>query len=153
MFYNKKIFKRCFNYKKRYWYLNLKHIPLYFKLMHFLIKNGYDEYATWETFDWFIDTMREILLNYRTNSNGIPILLDNYPMGSHEYTEEEQKIIEKNNTLWYSTLDRMIELLNLMDERNLKNEDYDWKQTQEKKEEAKNEFFKLFSKYFYNLWD
>lgn len=152
MFYNKKIFKRCFNYNKRYWYLNLKQIPLYFQLMHFLIKKGYDEYANWETFDWFIDTMREILLNYRTNSEGMPILLDNYPVGSGD-TEEEQKIIKQNEDLWYNTLDKMIELLNLMDENNPVYDNCDWKKTHESMEKAKDEFFKLFSKYFYNLWD
>lgn len=153
MFYNKAIFKRCFNYRKRYWYLNLKQIPLYFKLMHHLIKHGYDEYAKWETFNWFINTMKEILLNYKNNKQGIPILVENYPMWHDENDEEAEKIIKKNEELWNNTLNRMIELLELMDECNPKYENYNYGKRWEEMNNAKDEFFKLFAKYFYNLWD
>lgn len=40
MFYNKDIFKRCFNYRPKYWYKNIAKIPLYFRLMRYLIKHG-----------------------------------------------------------------------------------------------------------------
>lgn len=137
MFYNKKIFKRCFCYRGRYWYKNIKHIPLYFKLMHHLVKYGYDEYATWETFDWFIDTMKSILTSYRENHCGYPC----------DLSEEG----------WDKIIDHMIELLDLMDECNSKYdaEEYekDWKKRYDEMYAAKDEFFKLFSEYFYNLWD
>lgn len=137
MFYNKKIFKRCFCYRGRYWYKNIKHIPLYFKLMHHLVKYGYDEYATWETFNWFIDTMKPILTSYRNNHCGFP----------WDLSEEE----------WDKIIDRMIELLDLMDECNPKYESEEYvlgcnKQYKEM-EEAKDEFFQLFAKHFYSLWD
>lgn len=153
LFYNEKIFKRCFNYKGKYWYKNIKYIPLYFKLMHHLIKYGYDEYATWETFRWFIDTMQSILLHYR-NHAGVPIVVDNYPWG--EETEEDKKIIKQNEEKWYSIVDRMLELLDLMDENNPKydaDEYDDYMKMDNEMGAAKNEFFELFSKYFYNLWD
>ena len=51
IFYNKQIFDSCFAYRRKYWYKNIGRIPRYFKLMHHLIKYGYDEYATWEIFD------------------------------------------------------------------------------------------------------
>lgn len=135
--YNKKIFQRCFHYRKKYWYKNLKNIPLYFKLIHHLMKKGYDEYATWETFYWFIDTMKPILQDYKRTMQGYPANM----------TEEE----------WNKIIDRMIELLNLMDERNEKYlaeeySKYPLKGDTER-EIAKNKFFKLFSEYFYNLWD
>lgn len=40
-----------------------------------------------------------------------------------------------------------------MDEHNQLYDDMDWKETDKKKEDAKNEFFKLFSERFYGLWD
>lgn len=139
LFYNEKIFKRCFNHRGKYWYMNIKYIPLYFKLMHHLIKYGYDEYATWETFSWFTDTMRSVLTNYRKNHYGYPT----------EMSEAE----------WDKTIDRMIELLDLMDDGNPKYDDAEYdggsglQQQHTEMEEAKDEFFALFSKYFYNMWD
>ncbi len=139
LFYNEKIFKRCFNYRGRYWYMNLKYIPLYFKLMHHLIKYGYDEYATWETFSWFTDTMRSVLTNYRKNHYGYPA----------EMSEAE----------WDKIIGRMIEFLDLMDADNPKydEEEYDGgsglQRQHTEMEAAKDEFFALFSKYFYNMWD
>ena len=145
LFYNEKIFKRCFNYKGRYWYKNIKYIPLYFKLMHHLIKYGYDEYAEWETFNWFIDTMKVILPKYKTYP-GAPLVLEGCVW-------DESYDVDENEEMWNSIVDRMIELLDLMDERNPKYEDMDWDQEEKEKNAAKDEFFGLFSKYFYNLWD
>lgn len=142
IFYNEKIFKRCFNWPKKYWYRNIKSIPLYFKLMHHLIKYGYDEYAGWETFNWFIDTMKPILQSYH-NHVGVPIVIENFSEDTHD----------ENAAEWYRIVDRMIELLDLMDEENPKYEDADWKQQDDEMFKAKDEFFELFSKYFYNLWD
>ena len=137
MFYNEKIFKRCFDWPAKYWYKNIKRIPLYFKLMHHLVKYGYDEYAHWETFNWFIDTMKLILMSYRKNHCGFPMELD-----------EET---------WDKTIDHMLELLDLMDECNPKyvSEEYmlGCSKKYKEMEEAKDEFFQLFAKYFYNLWD
>lgn len=146
LFYNEKIFKRCFHHHARYWYKNIKYIPLYFKLMHHLIKHGYDEYATWETFDWFIDTMKEILTIYRNNHDGYPV----FSWEDNETQEEHEKRYDEG-------LDKMLSLLDDMDEDNSKyeTEEYD-KELKKKYEEmyaAKDEFFKLFSEYFYSLWD
>jgi hypothetical protein len=114
--------------------------------MHHLIKHGYDEYATWETFDWFIDTMRDILTYYRNHHDGYPVA-PNF----NELLQEELDIEYDND------LDKMISLLNDMDENNPKYEaeEYqkDYGKHYEEMNAAKDEFFKLFSKYFYNLWD
>ena len=151
MFYNKRIFQRCFHHRKRYWYKNLTQIPLYFKLMRYLVKNGYDEYATWETHDWFTITMKSILTEYRKCHYGVPIIIDNYP---HNAKTEEEKALEKENEdKWNSIIDRMIELLGYMDESNPIYDKMDYYQENSAQEKAKNEFFELFSKYFYNLWD
>lgn len=130
---NKNIFNRCFGHKGRYWYKNLKYIPTYFRLIHHLIKYGYDEYATWETFYWFIETMRSILTSYRKKHWGCPFGMD----------EEE----------WDDIIDRMIALLDDMDECNPKYYAEDYNKKYDEMHAAKDEFFKLFSEYFYNLWD
>jgi soluble cytochrome b562 len=148
MFYNKKIFKRCFNWRGKYWYKNIKEIPLYFKLMRHLIKHGYDEYATWETFDWFIDTMREVLTSYRKSHIG-------YPVHSLDTEYDEEKVAKEYD----EGLDKMISLLDDMDESNPKYEAEEYKDINgivDKHNEmyaAKDEFFKMFSEYFYCLWD
>lgn len=151
MFYNKRIFKRCFSCHKKYWYKNLTQIPLYFKLMRYLIKAGYDEYATWETHHWFTITMKSILSEYREHHCGVPILIDNYP--STIETEEDKTREKENEDKWNSIIDRMIELLGYMDECNPIYLEMDYRQEGIMQEKAKNEFFELFSKYFYHLWD
>lgn len=154
MFYNKIIFKRCFDYRGKRWYKNLKRIPLYLKNIRYLIKYGYDEYATWETFSWFIHTMRAILTDYKLSHSSYPILIDNYPMNSADTDDESKALREKNNQIWDDIISRMIELLDLMDENNPKYEEYcDFRKTNKEMNEAKDEFFKLFSEHFWNLWD
>ena len=144
LFYNEKIFKRCFGWSKKYWYKNLKHIPLYFRIMHHLIKYGYDEYAHWETFSWFMDTMKPILVHFRNNHTGYPIYGedDGFEVQAKEYDAE---------------IDKMISLLDDMDENNPKyeTEEYhnDYKKMYDEMFAAKDEFFRLFAKHFYSLWD
>ena len=135
--YNKKIFKRFFHWPMRYWYRNVANIPGYFRAMHHLIKYGYDEYATWETFDWFIDTMKSVLTEYRNTHSG-------YPVFTMESMDDET--IDEFAKRYDEGIDRMIELLDLMDEKDLI-------RIQKEKDKAKEEFFELFSEYFYTLWD
>jgi hypothetical protein len=114
--------------------------------MHHLIKHGYDEYATWETFNWFIDTMKPILQRYNSIRHGTPIIVPNY-------FESPDAAANENERMWDGIVNRMIELLDLMDEDNPKYDDMDWKQEETEMQAAKDEFFKLFSEYFYCLWD
>ena len=155
LFYNEKIFQRCFGYPKRYWYRNIRNIPRYFKQMHHLIKYGYDEYATWETYDWFMQTMKPILVNYRDNMNSTPIIVDNYPWQIK--TDEDRAIVKENEAKWNSIVDRMITLLDEMDEYNSRYDDdkyqANWPLVQKEITAAKDEFFELFSKHFFALWD
>lgn len=116
---------------------NLKDIPIYFKRLTFLLKHGYSPVAQWETYDWFICVMREIFTFYRNERVGsIPI--EDVP---------EDKWEDMNDELY----DNLLSLLDDMDE-----EEYYPKDTMLgniKMERAKEEFFKLFSKYFYDFWD
>lgn len=138
MFYNKKIFKRCFNFKGKQSWRNLKGIPRYCYLMNFLVKNGYDEYATWETFDWFIGVMKEILTHYKEKSFGTPYVLDAPKLDP--YSDEYEKLNQKE---WNNILNEMLSLLNKMGED----------EEEHNRNAAKDRFFELFAKYFYNLWD
>lgn len=133
MLYNKKIFERVFCFEGKYWYRNIFQIPCYFRCIHRLVKYGYDEMAHWDTYSWFIDNMKDILTHYRKHHIG-------YPLG---ITCEE----------WDSNIDKMISLLSDMEEWNPKYEDLSIEDTYRETEKAKNEFFELFSKCFYNLWD
>ena len=138
MFYNKKIFKRCFNFKGKQSWKNMKEIPRYCYLMKFLVKNGYDEYATWETFNWFIITMKDILTRYKERDSGTPCVL-----GDDVEDIFSDEAMEQNEKEWNHALDEMLSLLDKMNEKT------------EYKERcaAKDRFFVLFSHYFYNLWD
>lgn len=103
---------------------------------------GYDDVDTFETFDKFIERYIKILTEYRKNHVG--------HVGT--MTNEE----------WESIIDEMLYHLHYMNEENVeeeleKNVPDDWHVNQKTvdyiMETHKNEFFKLFSEYFYNLWD
>jgi len=115
MFYNKAIWQNCFPFKKKYFWKNFKNIPTYIKRIHHLIKNGYDDYAVWDTYSWFTTTMRDILKRYNENRMGTPIIIDDYPFDD-DSSEESDKMRELNNKKWNEIVERMIFLLGEMDE-------------------------------------
>lgn len=137
-----------FMFRGKNWWRNLKDIPIFIKRIFFTLKHGYSPVAHFETFEWFMDVMKEILTNYRYNRMGSPVVIDNF----FDVKEENPNDVA-NEEAYNAILDRMIALLNLMDERNQLYNDMDWKEADKKKEDAKNEFFKLFSEQFYGLWD
>lgn len=103
---------------------------------------GYDKTETFEMFSNFIDRYRKILKDYKKHHWGYP----------GELTEEE----------WDAIVDRMIYCLDMMDEQYLEKlllEDMSpiytvsSKSTYEIMTKYKNEFFQMFSEWFYNLWD
>lgn len=132
-----------FMFHGKNWWRNLKDIPIFFQRIFFTLKHGYSPIAQWETFEWFIAVMREILINYRDNRTGTPIVIPDY------HTDDlisENKNIEIYNNI----LNEMIELLDKMDECNYLTYN---NASLEAMNVAKNKFFELFSKYFYTLWD
>ena len=137
-----------FVFRGKNWWRNLRDIPIFIKRIFFTLKHGYSPVAQFETFEWFMDVMKEILTNYRYNRMGSPVVIDNF----FDVKEENPNDVV-NEEAYNAILDRMIVLLDLMDENNQLYNDMDWKEADKKKEDAKNEFFKLFSKYFYTLWD
>ena len=128
------------------WWRNLKDIPIFIKRIFFTLKHGYSPVAQWETFGWFITVMREILVNYRDNRMGTPVVIPNYNIDD---LISENKNIEIYNNI----LNEMIELLDKMDECNSTYNDVSLEERHSAMDTAKNKFFELFSKYFYTLWD
>ena len=103
---------------------------------------GYDAVDTFELFAKFAERYENILKEYKANHYGYPA----------DMTLEE----------WEAVIDKMIYHLHYMNENNVekelkKNVPEDWHPSSltvyKIMEQHKNEFFVLFSKYFYNLWD
>ena len=135
-----------FMFHGKRWWRNLKDILIFIKRIFFILKHGYSPVAQWETFGWFITVMREILVNYRDNRMGTPVVISNYNI--------DDLISEnKNVNVYNSLLNEMITLLDQMDENNLAYNDVSLEEMHSAMDTAKNKFFELFSKYFYTLWD
>ena len=135
-----------FMFHGKSWWRNLKNIPIFIKRIFFTLKHGYSPVAQWETFEWFIAVMREILINYRDNRTGTPVVIPDY------HTDDlisENKNIEIYNNI----LNEMIELLDKMDECNSTYNGVSLEEMHSAMDSAKNKFFELCSKYFYTLWD
>lgn len=127
-------------------------------------RRGFSDYDTWSIDIWFINTMKPMLEYFKDNLHGVPIYFDG----------DEEK--------WVGVLKRMIFLLDEMDRdkcsfKNRYKKEYEeylthWsieKTEEEQKllrlflgeeenkyrymELCKEEFFNLFSKFFYDLWD
>lgn len=105
---------------------------------------GYDSVDTFETFAKFIERYTKILTEYRKMHCGIPM----------EFEDSEEE--------WDAIIDEMLYHLHYMDEETVTNElekdvPDDWSASQLTIDDImlkhKDAFFKLFSKYFYNLWD
>ena len=128
------------------WWRNLKDIPIFIKRIFFVLKHGYSPVAQWETFSWFIAVMREILVNYRDNRTGTPVVIPDYNIDD---LISENKNIEIYNNI----LNEMIKLLDKMNECNSTYNGVSLEEIHSAMDRAKNKFFELFSKYFYTLWD
>ena len=135
-----------FVFRGKNWWRNLKDIPIFIKRIFFTLKHGYSPVAQWETFGWFITVMREILINYRDNRTGTPVVIPDYD--AHDLISEN-----KNVNVYNSLLDEMITLLDKMDECNSTYNGASLEEMHSAMDSAKNKFFELFSKYFYTLWD
>lgn len=139
-----------FNFRGRYFWRNIKDIPIFIERIFFTLKHGYAPQAKFETFNWFIDTIYEILIWHRYHRLGTGYILDE-PVDLNNKEQDERNIKAYNDGL-----DRMIELLDQMNEDNEMYDNLepdDWKKKSEMIEAATEEFFKLFNKYFYYLWD
>ena len=129
------------------WWRNLKDIPIFIERIFFTLKHGYSPVAKWGTDSWFIDVMKEIVINYRYNRVATPVIVDI----SDECWDEEKH--EENIIAYNKILDKMIALLDRMDENNEIYDNIDGDVKYKLINDAKNEFFELFSEHFYGLWN
>jgi hypothetical protein len=110
-------------------------------------KRGYAYGDVWDMDQWFTSTAKPMLIHLRTHGCSYPC----------EFNSRDE---------WCAVLDEMIKCLEFMEEDKVyaflgfvEYEDYcrmtteDIKEAYEMRENNKNKFFELFSKYFYNLWD
>lgn len=133
----------CGLFNMRPFWRNFKDIPIFLKRFVFLLKHGYSPMAQWETFEWFICVMREIMRNYRDHRCGDFIFLDipqdQWTNKTNEYYDKMISLLDKmSENYWNSTLD--------LSQEEIKKRDKEAAQ-------AKDEFFKLFAEKFYDLWD
>lgn len=135
MLYNKKIHDRAFENKGH----PIKNTKQYWKDINYLVENGYDKSATYDLDKWFMSLIKEILPSYKNRDCVIEI--------------DSSKTEEENIILWQETIDEMIDLLDRMDEGSEIYNGVSFKEKEKATNKAKNEFFKLFSKYFYEFWD
>lgn len=130
-----------FMYRGKNFWRNIKDIPIFFKRIVFVLKHGYFPMACWGFDSYFIDITKEILEWHRDKSHGTPV-----------FSMKESD--EWNKAKWDSILNRMLELLEFMDERNyIYHERYNFKDHEAMQENAKEEFFKLFCENFDRFWD
>lgn len=151
-FYTSEEMKEIFTGKESFWD-SVKYFPwrLGFKIknLYYQVKygfqrmfRGYDDTEVFNTDLTFIDRYLKILKDFRKNHHGYPPSI--------------------TNKQWDDILDEMIKHLSLMTEDNIEAElkkgmpdsfEPDYKTVNEIMDRHKDEFFKLFSKWFYNLWD
>ena len=151
-FYTSEEMKEIFTGKESFWD-SVKYFPwrLGFKIknLYYQVKYGFQRmfrgYDDTEVFDMdmaFIDRYLKILKDFRKNHCGYPPSITN-----------EQ---------WDDILDEMIKHLTLMNENNIMSElkkgmpdsfEPNYETVMDVMSRHKNEFFALFSKWFYNLWD
>ena len=124
---------------------NIKYLPRAIKYHFQRAFRGWADCDTWDMDFWFIEVMKPMLQHFRDTHQGHPGNL----------TEEAYNVV----------LDRMIFLLTEMDENTCSQQNTLWRCGNKDKvlqreidickyrEACKNEFFRLFSKYFYDLWD
>lgn len=151
-FYTSEEMKEIFTGKESFWD-SIKYFPwrLGFKIknLYYQVKygfqrmfRGYDDTEVFNADLTFIDRYLKILKDFSKNHHGYPPSITN-----------EQ---------WDDILDEMIKHLSLMTEDNVETElkkgmpdsfEPDYKTVSGIMNRHKEEFFKLFSKWFYNLWD
>lgn len=134
-----------------FWRLRYKYkeAKRFIKDKAFLLKHGYIRSDVWNMDQWFMETMHSMLVYYWDHHACYPITLEDY-----EQTAEAR---EANKKAWDNVIQTMIVLLEKMNENSEVYEELrksnDFSLIAETVIRAKTEFFELFSKHFYDLWD
>lgn len=78
-------------------------------------QRGYSDSDTWNMFSWFLEIMPKMLKQFRNNLNGYPDGVFNFPLMTRPVINDEKEEPE-GMIKWKETLDRMIFLLEEMNE-------------------------------------
>ena len=108
------------------------------------VKRGYSDRDVWDIDLWFLSVMPKMLQQLKETRHGSPAEL-----GESYVNDDGGMVNDKCHEEWDKILDRMIFLLGEMNEdiSEISREKVSYR------EKCKNEFFELFSKYFWYLWD
>lgn len=109
---------------------------------------GFADVEACEIDTWFMDIMPRMLKRFRENNMSIPCEGN---LISHEICDEDDERLAE----WNKIIDRMIFLLEEMNEDtcSMDQNKASFHEIFEYRNTCKNEFFELFSKHFWDLWD
>lgn len=124
-------------------WMKLKDIPIFFQRIWYTLRHGYPPQATWEMYEWHRRVMLEVLAQYRNQMHGWPEYIPTEDGNCRQVSFEE----------WGDIIDEMCAKLNDMDEDDGRYDEMSFHEESKAREQAKNDFFHLFSLYYYNLWD
>lgn len=129
-----------YHWASDFWIM-LKRIP-------FVIKNGYYPQMRFEAYCCSIDMWKEILKWYRDKRMGTKIIIPNE--GENCWNDDEW--LKKNEIAYNEKLDKLLAELAIMEADPFDDPD-GYQAGSEKREAAKDRFFKEFSEMFYDFWD
>lgn len=123
------------------WWLNFKYFPKNFcrflKELFSFIHNGFPYAAVYDHNSWFVKTTKMQLQEYLKHHWGYP--------GRDEASANED---------WENIIKHMIDLLDYIEENEFDyNTPFQSDYIEEMRVKAKDEFFDLYSKWFFDLWD
>lgn len=123
-------------------WMKLKDVPIFLKRVIYTLRHGYPPQATWEIYEWHRCVMLETLSEFRKNLNGYPASYD-----------DEDSSPEEQYDKWGAIIDEMCNYLDVMGEDSYDYSIENFKKNDLARIEAKDKFFALFSKYYFDLWN
>lgn len=136
------------------------------KRLCFFSRTGLSPVSTFETFSYFTSAWRIALANLLKHNYGYPSVCPSlknvssthyieYSLEYRDYLRAEELYMFDDEAAreWQKILTRMLVLLDEMDEDNPKYEGWSMKDEDEAREKAKEEFFRILGRVWWNLWD
>lgn len=144
-------------------------LKIFFQRLSFCFKKGLSPVSTFETYSYFLSAWRIGLAGLLEWNSGYPCVcptLTNLQSAEYvEYSYENRMELVANGYYllegkeasdeWRRILTRMLVLLDAMDEENPVYEDWGWdyKEADAVRDNAKEEFFRILGRVWWNLWD
>lgn len=119
----------------------IKDFFIMLKRLGFVIRHGYYPAAHYETYEYMLSIWKEIFTWYRDNRCGSGIILEPIEPNDENWQKKNEEAYTEFYNKMLAELDTMgIDLL-------------DYPDAGDEQEAAKNRFFEMFKKIFYDLWD